>query len=520
MRLRHLGLATLLTVALWACAEPKDDSASDGTLTGPQFAVGSCNPGSPLPVSTSLAAPVGATNWAALVTRGFGDASTRKLASNSPPTTDQDDLHTGIDIAVGPGTAVLALGPGFVVSSGMAQGYGHAIVVEHVLSDGTAFTAVYGHLASQGLVPQCGLVASGQQIGVVGAKGKENGGVDPHLHFGIQMGHNVPNIRGYASRSIWPEQWCAPATFLRTLGHCSQGALRLIGSAYPGMLSQSFDLWLHDEDLQARLNVTAPFNPSADEGDVSVADDGRLVAFVSNRSGNDDIYVLDRGPDDIDVVTRVPASDPTLRDYHPAISADGRYILFNTVRPSTLEDLVLYDRKANKVVALPAGVNTPFQDSWPSISGDGRYLSYYASNSIEGLRVYDRARGMFLSLPPQLTRSVMPFSTLSGSGRYLAVTVWNASNQSPDIHLYDLTDPSFQSVDRLTAFNQAFPAKGPYALSYDGTVIAAQVFPSQQVVLYNRLVQRSVTASVPPLAYFGQRIALQCWPLTGAACIP
>ena len=64
--------------------------------------------------------------------------------------------------------------------------YGNLIIIEHRTKEGEYFCSLYGHLGSDRAVEAGDLVTVGQQIGTIGKKGLENGGYDPHLHFGIR----------------------------------------------------------------------------------------------------------------------------------------------------------------------------------------------------------------------------------------------------------------------------------------------------------------------------------------------
>ncbi|MGW2254416.1 M23 family metallopeptidase [Kitasatospora sp. NPDC001660] len=98
-------------------------------------------------------------------------------------------LHTGLDFAADTGTAVYAVGQGTVTSAGWSGAYGYRIV--ETLPDGTEIW--YCHLSS--IIKGSGQVASGQQIGKVGATGNVTG---PHLHLEVRPGGGAP---------VDPEPW-------------------------------------------------------------------------------------------------------------------------------------------------------------------------------------------------------------------------------------------------------------------------------------------------------------------------
>lgn len=86
-------------------------------------------------------------------------------------------LHAGVDIAGPPGTPVLAIADGVVVSAGTEAGgaYGVAIVVDH----GGGITTLYAHF-DQIDVEVGERVVQGQAIGAMGCTGRCTGN---HLHF-------------------------------------------------------------------------------------------------------------------------------------------------------------------------------------------------------------------------------------------------------------------------------------------------------------------------------------------------
>lgn len=83
--------------------------------------------------------------------------------------------HDGVDIANGRGTPIHSAGPGTVIVSGTASGYGQWIRIKH--DDGTV--TEYGHMYER-LVSVNQRVSSGQLIARMGSEGQSTG---PHLHF-------------------------------------------------------------------------------------------------------------------------------------------------------------------------------------------------------------------------------------------------------------------------------------------------------------------------------------------------
>lgn len=107
-------------------------------------------------------------------------------------------FHYGVDIAAPMYTPVYAAGPGTVMRSGAATGFGQAIYIQH--DDG--WVTVYGHMET--LAVSAGQrVAAGQKIAGVGMRGFSTG---PHLHFEVtrgMYGARVDPIPWLAARGVY-----------------------------------------------------------------------------------------------------------------------------------------------------------------------------------------------------------------------------------------------------------------------------------------------------------------------------
>jgi murein DD-endopeptidase MepM/ murein hydrolase activator NlpD len=103
------------------------------------------------------------------ITSGFGPRG-------SPWSTH---VHTGVDIAVPRGTAVVARAGGVVAFAGWRGGYGRAINVDH----GHQVQTLYGHLSK--INTRAGQkVTAGETIGLTGSSGHSSG---PHLHYEVRV---------------------------------------------------------------------------------------------------------------------------------------------------------------------------------------------------------------------------------------------------------------------------------------------------------------------------------------------
>jgi murein DD-endopeptidase MepM/ murein hydrolase activator NlpD len=100
------------------------------------------------------------------------------------PFSGEEKFHSGIDIAAPSGQAIYPIRKGRVIFSGLTQGYGNTVVIDH----GDGYIAKYGHNLTN-LVAVGDNVEPDQVIALVGNTGKSTG---PHLHFEIQhLGERV-----------------------------------------------------------------------------------------------------------------------------------------------------------------------------------------------------------------------------------------------------------------------------------------------------------------------------------------
>jgi murein DD-endopeptidase MepM/ murein hydrolase activator NlpD len=92
-------------------------------------------------------------------------------------------FHSGVDVAPGAGTPVVAPADGVVVLAGppIFSLEGNLVIIDHGMGLNSAFL----HLASTG-VREGQAVRQGQLIGTVGATGRATG---PHLHWGMKWGN-------------------------------------------------------------------------------------------------------------------------------------------------------------------------------------------------------------------------------------------------------------------------------------------------------------------------------------------
>jgi Tol biopolymer transport system component len=137
----------------------------------------------------------------------------------------------------------------------------------------------------------------------------------------------------------------------------------------------------------------------------SISADGRYVAYDSqatnlvagDTNGVDDIFVRDRNTGTTSLISRTSAGvlGNGGSDY-PSISADGRYVAFHSHASNLVSgdtnghyDIFVRDRNTgttSRVSRDSAGVEGDEESYYPSISADGRYVTYEsdATNLVSG----------------------------------------------------------------------------------------------------------------------------------------
>lgn len=100
--------------------------------------------------------------------------------------------HLGIDIDANTGDPVTAAAEGVVSFSGVRNGYGNVVEIDH----GNGYKTLYAH-NSANLVRAGDIVRAGQQIAKVGSTGRSTGS---HLHFEVKLDGRQVNPRQYLEK--------------------------------------------------------------------------------------------------------------------------------------------------------------------------------------------------------------------------------------------------------------------------------------------------------------------------------
>lgn len=192
-----------------------------------------------------------------------------------------------------------------------------------------------------------------------------------------------------------------------------------------------------------------------------ISADGRFIAFfslASNLTPDDedeggDVFVHDRQTGETRRISVFPPGiEGTLDAAGPAISADGRFIVFWTsVRvglPENLWNVYLYDQlTGTTTLTTVRGVGDVNPDRgafWPALSGDGRFFSFQTeganlvtddTNGFPDIYVHDRLTGfnerVSVSSDGAQGDEQSTIADISGDGRYV-VFVTDTDNLVPN----------------------------------------------------------------------------------------
>ncbi|WP_197455925.1 S8 family serine peptidase [Stieleria neptunia] len=175
-----------------------------------------------------------------------------------------------------------------------------------------------------------------------------------------------------------------------------------------GDTNGEYDIFVYDRstDKVERVSISnAGVEGNARSYAPSISGDGQLVVFYSkasyldpdNTDETNDIFLYDRN---VGTLEQVSVGDGGLLGYlsdpRPAISADGRYVVFDSdksnLAPGDLNgksDIFVYDRSLDNIqpeTLAAVGTVSNGPSDWPAISDDGGYVAFEsdASNLVPG----------------------------------------------------------------------------------------------------------------------------------------
>ncbi len=243
----------------------------------------------------------------------------------------------------------------------------------------------------------------------------------------------------------------------------------------------------------------------------AISADGRYTAFVSasddlivnDNNGVKDIFVYDQNTGTIERVSVGTGNAESNGDsYSPAISADGRYVAFESQATNlvsgdnnNVRDIFVRDRQSGttELISQMNGQQANGESRHPAISDDGRFVAYYsvasnlASNDNNGVgdvflfdRQSDTVTAVSLTVGGQTGDGESRNPTIAGDGQSVAFEslatdlVTNDSNNASDIFLYAQQNGTLQRVSVNASDEEGNGHSFNPDLSADGSFVAFQ----------------------------------------------
>ncbi len=256
---------------------------------------------------------------------------------------------------------------------------------------------------------------------------------------------------------------------------------------------------------------------------------------VGDGNGTTDIFVYDR---QAKTTTRVSVDqhggDPDSYSDSPAISADGRFVAFSSPATDLVPgdsnkklDIFVYDRQAGTTTRVSVNLQSGDPDgvsSRPALSADGRFVAFEsdATNLVNGdgngtrdIFVYDRERETTTRVSGDRQGGANEGSynsAITADGRYVAFEsvasnlVAGDENETLDIFVYDRqTENTIRvSVDPQgrdpngASYQPAFSADGRYVAfgSWASNLVAGDGNVTGDIFVYDRQTETTTRVSV------------------------
>jgi Tol biopolymer transport system component len=175
---------------------------------------------------------------------------------------------------------------------------------------------------------------------------------------------------------------------------------------------------------------------------------GILTGRNSSHKENDlsSLYPLDRN-----TLEKIEPSFIGLNvNYQPSLSKDGRYVAFASINieVNKIKDIEvkLYDTKTRKYVVLP-GINSRGWDLAPSITADGRYIAFQSNRdgvTQWNIYLYDVEGKKFVEVP-NLNSPFPDFNpSISPEGNF--ITFNSLRSLVPKVYLYSMEEKKIKPL--------------------------------------------------------------------------
>jgi len=280
----------------------------------------------------------------------------------------------------------------------------------------------------------------------------------------------------------------------------------------PGDTNGTFDLFLRDRRTGATelVSLDSAGKQVGSAGRPAITADGQLVVFPS-LDDEGLLLLRDRSTNTTEPAAVSASGSGPIAGQAPAITPDGRFVAFHSHWSSIVPgdtngatDVFVYDREMRAIerVSVPAlGGQANGGSGNPAISADGRYVAFQsgASNLVPGdtnggdaygldVFVYDRATDTVerVSVSSQGAEATGPWSSLNSSpsisadGRYVAFDseaanlVPGDTNNQVDVFVHDRVSAVTERVSVTSSEAQANRGSVWPALNADGRYVYFQ----------------------------------------------
>ncbi|WJH36038.1 fibronectin type III domain-containing protein [Paenibacillus sp. CC-CFT747] len=152
------------------------------------------------------------------------------------------------------------------------------------------------------------------------------------------------------------------------------------------------DLYMYRLPTKEWKLAALPDSPDQVSGNASMDETGRYVAAAARPAGKPlmQIYLYDRTTGETELVSRSPSGEPgDSRNDTPSISADGRYVAFQSYSGNLTDKTGWYDQlfiweKETKSIRAPLqsydGKEPNGDSEYPVLSGDGSVMAFSSAS--------------------------------------------------------------------------------------------------------------------------------------------
>jgi Tol biopolymer transport system component len=296
-------------------------------------------------------------------------------------------------------------------------------------------------------------------------------------------------------------------------------------------------LYVHDRQTNALSRLGTCLPDIGSSAPTAVSSDGNVIAFVAGAgcipSGvtnfqRRDVFVYDRSTDTLTrASTGLAGAQPDQDSGSPAISSDGRYVVFasgasNLVAgdSNAATDVFMLDRTVpgvlERVSVGPGGVQGNGFSARPSVSADGRWIAFYSSSTNFFANDTNLRDDVFLRDRQNATTTRVAEGTdpvVSANG---AVVVFESgattlvpgdTNSRTDVFAYEVAGGAITRVSVSTSGAQTNQESSAPAVSADGRYVAFESAASNlgvdantayDVFVRDRQLATTTLASVTP----------------------